>query len=79
MVECVNYSLHLYMYNTTIFIGERLCAEYPSENSKLLASCYLRNNQVYHAYNISKGTQSAPSRYLFALVCLTWAFFVKQK
>lgn len=70
MVECVNYSLRLYMYSNAIFIGERLCAEYPSEkNSQLLASCYLRNNQAYRAYSILKGTQSPQSRYLFALVC----------
>ncbi|XVF88611.1 hypothetical protein PTKIN_Ptkin19aG0064900 [Pterospermum kingtungense] len=35
----------------------------------MLASCYLQNNQAYSAYHILKGTQTAQSRYLFAISC----------
>ncbi|PPR84022.1 hypothetical protein GOBAR_AA36694 [Gossypium barbadense] len=38
-------------------------------NLQLLAACYLQNNQAYSAYHILKGTQTAQSRYLFAISC----------
>ncbi|GAB2222023.1 hypothetical protein Droror1_Dr00013220 [Drosera rotundifolia] len=70
LVECVQSSLRNFMYRNAIFMCERLCAEFPSEvNSQLLATCYLRNDQAYAAYNILKGAQMAQSRYLFALSC----------
>ncbi|CAO2826956.1 unnamed protein product [Amaranthus hypochondriacus] len=70
LVESVQNSLRQFIYPNAIFICERLCAEFPSEEHfQLLASCYLRNNQAYAAYHILKGTQMAQSRYLFALSC----------
>ncbi|XP_068652292.1 cell division cycle protein 27 homolog B-like [Aristolochia californica] len=70
LISCVQSSLRLFMNRNAIFLCERLCAEFPSElNLQLLASCYLRNNQAYCAYHLLKGTQMAPSRYLFALSC----------
>ncbi|KAE8670799.1 Cell division cycle protein 27-like protein B [Hibiscus syriacus] len=58
------------MFKSAIFLCERLFAEFPSEvNLQLLAACYLQNNQAYSAYHILKGTQTAQSRYLFAISC----------
>ncbi|GAV89763.1 TPR_2 domain-containing protein/Apc3 domain-containing protein/TPR_11 domain-containing protein [Cephalotus follicularis] len=70
LVDCVHNSLRNFMIKNSIFLCERLCAEFPSEiNMQLLASCYLQNNQAYSAYHILKGTQMAQSRYLFAISC----------
>ncbi|XP_057984324.1 cell division cycle protein 27 homolog B [Hevea brasiliensis] len=38
-------------------------------NLQLLGRCYLNNNQAYRAYHILKGTETAQSRYLFAMSC----------
>ncbi|KAJ6921201.1 hypothetical protein NC652_015184 [Populus alba x Populus x berolinensis] len=70
LIDCVNNSLRHFMYRNSIFMCERLCAEFPSEtNLQLLAGCYLQNSQAYSAYHILKGTQMAQSRYLFAISC----------
>ncbi|XP_022731116.1 cell division cycle protein 27 homolog B-like isoform X2 [Durio zibethinus] len=70
LTDCVQNSLRHFMFKNAIFLCERLCAEFPSEvNLRLLAACYLQNNQAYSAYHILKGTQTAQSRYLFAISC----------
>ncbi|XVE98099.1 hypothetical protein REPUB_Repub03eG0076200 [Reevesia pubescens] len=70
LTDCVQNSLRHFMFKNSIFLCERLCAEFPSEvNLQLLAACYLQNNQAYSAYHILKGTQTAQSRYLFAISC----------
>ncbi|XWS17325.1 hypothetical protein CRYUN_Cryun33cG0057600 [Craigia yunnanensis] len=70
LTDCVQNSLRHFMFKNAIFLCERLCAEFPSEvNLQLLAACYLQNNQAYAAYHILKGTQTAQSRYLFAISC----------
>ncbi|KAK6236374.1 Tetratricopeptide repeat 1 - like 10 [Theobroma cacao] len=70
LTDCVQNSLRHFMFRNAIFLCERLCAEFPSEaNLQLLAACYLQNNQAYSAYHILKGTQTAQSRYLFAVSC----------
>ncbi|KAE8714134.1 Cell division cycle protein 27-like protein B [Hibiscus syriacus] len=70
LTERVQNSLRLFMFKNAIFLCERLFAEFPSEvNLQLLAACYLQNNQAYSAYHILKGTQTAQSRYLFAISC----------
>ncbi|XWS72081.1 hypothetical protein CRYUN_Cryun02cG0009900 [Craigia yunnanensis] len=70
LTDCIQNSLRHFMLKNAIFLCERLCAEFPSEvNLQLLAACYLQNNQAYSAYHILKGTQTAQSRYLFAISC----------
>ncbi|XP_074278410.1 cell division cycle protein 27 homolog B isoform X2 [Silene latifolia] len=70
LVDSVQNSLRHFMHHNAIFVCERLCAEFPTEeNLQLLATSYLRNNQAYAAYHILKGTHMAQSRYLFALSC----------
>ncbi|TYI79524.1 hypothetical protein E1A91_D05G028100v1 [Gossypium mustelinum] len=70
LTERIQNSLRYFMFKNAIFLCERLCAEFPSEvNLQLLAACYLQNNQAYSAYHILKGTQTAQSRYLFAISC----------
>ncbi|KAG5553668.1 hypothetical protein RHGRI_011534 [Rhododendron griersonianum] len=70
LIDCVQNSLRHFLHQNAIFMCERLCAEFPSEtNLQLLAGCYLHNNQAYAAYHVLKGTQMAPSRYLFARSC----------
>ncbi|RDX61912.1 Cell division cycle protein 27-like B, partial [Mucuna pruriens] len=70
LVDCVQKSLRHFMHSNAIFISQRLCAQFPSEtNLQLLAGCYLQSNQAYSAYHILKGTQTAQSRYLFAISC----------
>ncbi|GMI81269.1 HOBBIT [Hibiscus trionum] len=70
LTERVQNSLRHFMFKNAIFLCERLCAEFPSEaNLQLLAACYLQNNQAYSAYHILNGTQTAQSRYLFAISC----------
>ncbi|GMI92728.1 HOBBIT [Hibiscus trionum] len=70
LTERVQNSLRHFMFENAIFLCERLCAEFPSEvNLQLLAACYLQKNQAYSAYHILKGTQTAQSRYLFAISC----------
>ncbi|OIV90173.1 hypothetical protein TanjilG_01627 [Lupinus angustifolius] len=70
LIDCVQKNLRHFMHSNAIFISHRLCAHFPSEtNLQLLAGCYLQCNQAYAAYHILKGTQTAQSRYLFALSC----------
>ncbi|GLT33039.1 hypothetical protein SLA2020_076610 [Shorea laevis] len=70
LVNSVERSLNQMLYRNAIFLGERLCAEFPSEeNFQLLARCYLNNNQAYCAYHILKDKQRVESRYLFAMSC----------
>ena len=57
-----------YILRFAKFISIIVCYQC-QKNSQLLASYYLCDNQAYRAYNILKGTQSAQSRYLSALVC----------
>ncbi|KAI4346787.1 hypothetical protein L6164_007655 [Bauhinia variegata] len=70
LIDSVQKSLRHFLYSNAIFICERLCAEFPTEeNLHLLAACYLHNNQAYSSYHILKGKQMAQSRYLLAISC----------
>ncbi|KAI4352297.1 hypothetical protein L6164_006563 [Bauhinia variegata] len=70
LIDSVQKSLRHFMYSNAIFICERLCAEFPTEeNLHLLAGCHLQSNQAYSSYHILKGKQMPQSRYLFAMSC----------
>ncbi|KAK7271765.1 hypothetical protein RJT34_27937 [Clitoria ternatea] len=80
LIDCVQKSIRHFMLSNAIFISQRLCAQFPSEtNLQLLAGCYLQSNQPYSAYDILKGTQTAQSRYLFAISCFQMDLLIEAE
>eukprot|EP00962_Isochrysis_galbana_P052789 scaffold24260_cov126-Isochrysis_galbana.AAC.13 len=62
------HSLTNHLYDNAIFLAERLCAEAPSEPSRLLlANAYYASDQPSRACTILAGCSSAENRYLLAL------------
>lgn len=56
LIRSVNDYLDLHLVENSIFLCERLVAQFPKEeNLVLLATCYHRSGQIYRAYHLLKG------------------------
>lgn len=57
LVASVHEYLQLHLTKNSIFLAERLVAQFPSEdNVHLLATCYHRSGQTYRAYHLLRGS-----------------------
>lgn len=56
LIASINEHLSLHLTQNSIFLAERLVAQFPSEtNLLLLATCYHRSGETFRAYHLLKG------------------------
>lgn len=73
LIACVQEYLCLNLTENSIFLCERLVAQFPSEkNIFLLATCYHRAGQIYRAYHLLKGVQRNLYLFIFELNLWLW-------
>jgi hypothetical protein len=57
LVACIQEYLQLNLTKNSVFLAERLVAQFPNENNlHLLATCYHRSGQTFRAYHLLRGS-----------------------
>ena len=68
--KAIQESLNNHLPANGAFLGERLVAEYDTEDNRIiLANCYLMEDKPYKAFCILKNCKSDMGRYKCALAC----------
>ena len=71
LVAWTQYSLQNHLHENAVFLAERVCAESPSDSSKLLlATCHYAAGAANRAVEVLKGCTAPQNRYLLALCCM---------
>lgn len=57
LVASIQEYLQLHLNKNSVFLAERLVAQFPTEdNVHLLSTCYHRSGQTYRAYHLLRGS-----------------------
>jgi len=78
LIASINEHLSLHLTQNSIFLAERLVAQFPrEENFLLLATCYHRSGETFRAYHLLKGAIVMVISLLHrCTVCIEYHFFM---
>jgi anaphase-promoting complex subunit 3 len=78
--EICEQQLTVFLYDSALFLAERLYYQEPSEaHLNLVAQCMLRMGQHKQACMLLEGAKEPANRYLFALACIELGKFAEAE